>query len=100
MNASVPAVLAAVTLSPATQYPVVAHLGSVPVRTPVQRNAWGSCPSHTLRLDQKGLTGAKSAALLALPTVAKQTLPALKIPDTRGMGGLGSGALATARGGR
>ena len=86
MNASLPAVFAAVALSSATQYPVVAHLGSVPVRAPVQRNAWGSCPSHTLRLDQKGLTGAKSAALLALPTVAKQTLPALKIRGARVIG--------------
>ncbi len=86
MNASVSAVLTAVALSQTTLYPVVAHLGSVPVRAPVQRDAWGRCPSHTLRLDQKGLAGAKRAVLLALPTVAKQTQRALKIRGARVVG--------------
>jgi hypothetical protein len=85
MQTSVIAVAAA-TLSAASVYPVVAHLGSVPVRAPAQRQAWGSCPSHTVRLDQKGLVGAKHAALLALPTVARRAQPPLKIRGARVVG--------------
>jgi hypothetical protein len=83
MNARPTAALSAVVLASATAYPVVAHLGSIPVRAPVQRDAWGRCPSHTLRLDQKGLVQAKRAALLALPAVAKQVRPALNIRGAR-----------------
>ena len=83
MNAGVTITLSAVVLGSATPYPVVAHLGPVPVRAPVQRDAWGSCPSHTLRLDDRGLVRAKRAALLALPAVAKQVRPALKIHGAR-----------------
>jgi hypothetical protein len=83
MNAGVTAVLSAVVFASATPYPVVAHLGQVPVRAPVQRDAWGRCPSPTLRLDQKGLVRAKRAGLLALPVVAKQVRPALKIRGAR-----------------
>ncbi len=86
MNAGVSAVLTAVALSQATSYPVVAHLGSVPVRAPTRRNAWGRCSSHTVRLDRDGLASAKRAALLALPTVAKQGKPALKIRGARVIG--------------
>jgi hypothetical protein len=83
MNAAVTATLSAVVLGLATPYPVVAHLGPAPVRAPVQRDAWGSCPSQTLVLDEGGLVKAKRAALLALPTVAKQVQPALKIRGAR-----------------
>ena len=73
------AALSAVVFTSATSYPVVAHLGLVPVRAPVQQDAWGRCPAHTLRLDQRGLLGAKRAALLALPAIAKQVRPAVEI---------------------
>jgi len=86
MQASVTAVLAAASLSAATAYPVVAHLGSVPVRAPARGQAWGSCPSHALRLDRKSLVGAKHAALLALPTIAKRVRPPLKIRGARVVG--------------
>lgn len=76
----------AVLLSSATQYPVVAHIGSIPVRAPVHRDAWGTCPSHTLLLDKNGLAGAKRAALLALPMVARQTQPPLKIRGAQVVG--------------
>ena len=79
MNAGVTAALSAVLFAGATPYPVVAHLGPVAVRAPVQGDAWGRCPSHALRLDRKGLDAAKWAALLALPAVAKRVRPALKI---------------------
>lgn len=82
VNASATA-LAAFLLSSTTPYPVVAHLGSVPVRAPVKRADWGRCPAHTLVLDRNGLAGAKRAALLALPTVSKQTQPPLKIRGAR-----------------
>jgi hypothetical protein len=86
MNAGVTAALSVAVLVSATPYPVVAHLGSVPVHAPVQRDAWGRCPSRTLRLDQPGLVQAKRAALLALPAVAKQLRPALKIRGVRVIG--------------
>jgi hypothetical protein len=83
MKAGVTAAVSTAVFASAMPYPVVAHLGPVPVRAPVQRDAWGRCPSHTLRLDQKGLIGAKRAALLALPAVAKQVRPALRIRGAR-----------------
>jgi hypothetical protein len=86
MNASVSALFAAVALSQATTYPVVAHLGSVPVRAPTQPSVWGRCPLHAVRLDRDGLAGARRAALLALPTIAKQGRPALKIRGARVIG--------------
>ena len=83
MNAAVTSAVSVVLLGSVTPYPVVAHLGPTPVRAPVQRDAWGSCPSHTLALDEVGLVNAKRAALLALPTVAKQVRPMLKIRGAR-----------------
>ena len=86
MQASVTDVLAAAALSVATVYPVVARLGSVPVRAPARGQEWGSCPSHTTRLDRAGLVGAKHAALLTLPTVAKRVRPPLRIRGARVVG--------------
>jgi hypothetical protein len=86
MQASVTVGLAAAALSAATVYPVVAHLGSVPVRAPARGQAWGSCPSQMMRLDRAGLVGAKHAALLALPAVAKRVQPPLKLRGARVVG--------------
>lgn len=86
MGASVATFLAAVALSLAMPYPVVAHLGSVPVRAPAPRDGWGRCPSHTLRLDHHGLVRASGAALLALPNVARRVEPPLRIRGARVIG--------------
>jgi hypothetical protein len=86
MQASVTALLASTLLSAGTAYPVVAHLGSVPVRAPARAQAWGGCPAHTTSLDRKGLVTAKHAALLALPTVARRVQPPLKIRGARVVG--------------
>jgi hypothetical protein len=79
-------VLVASALSSAVSYPVVAHLGSTPVRAPSRGEAWGLCPSRTRSLDQAGLVKASRAALLALPTVAKRVHPPLRIRGARVVG--------------
>jgi hypothetical protein len=86
MNTSTGAALSAVVLSSMAPYPVVAHLDSVPVRAPVQANEWGRCPSHTLRLDERGLIKAERATLRALSTIAEQVQPPLKIRGARVIG--------------
>lgn len=60
-------------------YPVVAHLGAVPVRAPAVTQAWGICPSHAQLLGTEDLVTAKRATLLTLPTVARRSDPPLKI---------------------
>lgn len=75
------ALLAGVAAATATAYPVVAHVGDIPVRASTSPSAWGACPSGTVALDHAGLTGAKRAVLAALPTIAKEVRPPL---DTHG----------------
>jgi hypothetical protein len=79
-------VLGVVALSPPPIYPVVAHLGFVPVRAPARTQAWGVCPSHALRLDHKDLVQAERATLLALRTVAQRARPPLRIRGARVIG--------------
>src|SRR5438876_1894367 len=63
--------------------PVVAHLDGVPVRAPTVGAAWGVCPAHALRLKAAGLVAAKRAAMLALPTVAREVRPPLNLRGAR-----------------
>jgi hypothetical protein len=65
MGTGIAALLAGVAAASTTAYPVVAHVGNVPVRAPTSRNAWGACPSGTVVV-------AKGAVLAALPTIAKE----------------------------
>jgi hypothetical protein len=59
--------------------PVVAKLHGVAVRAPAAADAWGRCPARAERLDAAGLTAAKDATLLALPTVAQRARPPLQV---------------------
>ena len=83
MYVSVASAAAALLVSAVMPYPVVAHLGGTPVRAPIEHDTWGNCPAHTFVLDAGGLGAAKRALLLALPTIAMQASPPLKLGGAR-----------------
>ena len=72
MSSGVAALLAGVAVASTTPYPVVAHLGGVPVRAPTNRSAWGACPRGTVAIGSAEMIDAKRAVLAALPTIAKE----------------------------
>jgi len=71
--------LVGVAASSSSAYPIVAHLGGVPVRAPGRRDTWGICPSSTIRLDRSQVGAAGHAVLAALPTIARFATPPLNL---------------------
>jgi hypothetical protein len=80
------AAVAAALLPSGALYPVVGHVDSVPVRAPAPSESWGACPANAEPLDAAGLAGAKRAALLAMPEIARRSLPTLDLTGTRVIG--------------
>jgi hypothetical protein len=66
---------------PASPYPVVAHLGAVPVRAPGIHQSWGACPFGAQRAGSDH--AAAEAAVAALPAIARRVSPALDLQGAR-----------------
>lgn len=80
------AAVAAAVLPSGAVYPVVGHVGGVPVRAPAASQSWGACPASAEPLDAAGLAGAKRAVLLVMPEIAGRARPALDLHGMRVIG--------------
>jgi len=82
MLSAVVALAAAASLQ-LTAYPVVAHVGGVPVEAPAAGQAWGICPSGAEVVDAAGMMRAKQAVLAVLPLLARRSQPPLDLHGAR-----------------